>query len=197
MKKLILLLLCSLFISCFTEPKKEVSPITPIENKTADSEFIDYQILDTVAVETSIDTTALVSEEIINTQAELDKIYLGKHLFHQGGDGTFGKAIISKKNNIYFIIGEHKMINGDWIKIEGEILNPSINKFTFSGKISAYSPSSALIFNKYRNETENEYKDDCIWEGETEAIKPTDRTYWRFKNHGCYPYTTDLDIFHN
>src|SRR6187402_531750 len=196
MKKLIILLVCYLFISCFKEPRKEVSLITPIENKIDDSKSINYQALDTVANAPSNDVDSLGTKEPDKIETDLDKIYLGTHLFHQGGDGTFGKVVISKNNNIYIIIGEHKMTNGDWIKIEGQILNPTNTKFTFRGKISAYSPSSALIKNKYKDEAEDVYKDDCIWEGETEAIKPADRTYWRFKNQGCYPYTTELDIFH-
>ena len=195
MKKIIILLLSVLFTSCFKEPKKELNINTMTEGKISKSESIDNEILDTVAVEPAIDTTALVSKEIVNTNTELDKIYLGDHLFHQGYGDDFGNAHISKRNGNYYIIGEHKQTNGDWVKIEGFIFNPSIDNFTFKGKISAYSPSSATLENKYKDEETPLYTDECIWEGEAQTIRPEGRRYWRFRNYGCYSHIRDLDLF--
>jgi hypothetical protein len=138
----------------------------------------------------------------------LDRIYIGTNLFHQGNEGTWGSASISKQGDHYWIKGEHKMSDGDWVKIEGSITNPSIDGFTFKGKISSYSPSRAKSNEKYGKWEEKDgklihitnidYPDTCVWIGKTEAYKLfKDRKYWRINSHDCYSYTTDIDIFHN
>lgn len=143
------------------------------------------------------------SNKIVETEFEtpLDRIYLGTNLFHEGSGGTWGRATITKKSDHYWIKGEHKMSGGDWVKIEGKILNPTTEGFTFNGKITAYSPSSAESVNKYeflRKNKDKVYGDTCIWIGETTAYKLFEnRKYWRIKTHDCYHYTTDIDIFHN
>lgn len=150
-----------------------------------------------------------LSQFLENTYKDpLDRIYLGTNLFHEGSGGTWGRATISKKLDHYWIEGEHKMSNGDWVKIEGSITNPSIEGFTFQGKISAYSPSSAKSNKEYGKWEEKDgklihitnidYPDTCVWVGKTEAYKLfKGRKYWRIKSHDCYSYTTDIDIFHN
>lgn len=145
------------------------------------------------------------NREIIKSSHEentnpLDRIYLGTHLFG-GMNGKWGKVKISKKENFYWITGEYKVNKVDWVRIEGKILNPTIQGFTFDGEISAYSPSNAKSINEYdflKKDKNKFYGDSCIWKGQTDAYKLfEDRKYWRIKTHDCYHYTQDLDIFHN
>lgn len=87
------------------------------------------------------------------------------------------------------------MLNKEWIKIEGLILNPTIDNFTFRGKILMYSPSSAKISNTYKGDDEPFFQDNCLWGGETQATRPQNRKYWRIKKQNCYHYFNDLDVF--
>lgn len=135
-----------------------------------------------------------------NQKSYLDRVYLGKNLFHNSYGG-WGHSTITKKAGEYLIKGEHKMPDGDWVKIEGKILEPSIEGFTFEGKILAYSPSETESLNsgEYSKKGNNKiHGDTCIWSGKTKAYKLfEDRKYWRIKFHDCYSYTTDIDVFHN
>lgn len=157
------------------------------------------EITDTTANYTTVEveTVSINNSNIILTEKEraLDKIYLGQHLFHQGQGDDFGRANVVRVNSNYYIIGEHKMSDGDWVKIEGVIFNATYDSFTFRGKIWAYSPSNALLENKYKDIETPLYNDDCDWEGEVQAMRPTDRKYWRFRDYGCYSHIRDLDLF--
>jgi hypothetical protein len=143
------------------------------------------------------------SNEVVNSESKnpLDRIYLGTNLFHEGYGGKWGRATISKQGDHYLIKGEHKMSDGEWVKIEGVITSPTFDGFTFQGKIASYSPSRAKLneeYGKWEEKTNFDYPDTCVWIGKTEAYKLfKDRKYWRIKSHDCYSYTTDIDIFHN
>lgn len=146
------------------------------------------------------DESAEKEEKVVS---ELDRIYLGTNLFHEGDGGTWGRATISKKGDNYWIIGRHKEANGDWITIDGKILNPSVESFTFSGKIIVFNPSGARWINEsdyLKKDKSKIYGDTCIWEGQTESYKLfPGRKYWRLKgcDCDCDLYLNDIDIFHN
>lgn len=203
MKKIFVVLICFLLMSCFIEPKKthEKKDTLNIE-KTSD-------INENISLTTSSNKDEKINssdlKENLNVDSkhlpnDLDRIYLGTNLFHEGSGGTWGKSIITKKANYYWIKGEHKMSDGDWIKIDGKITNPSIESFTFDGTIITYSPSTAVWLNKtnYQRKDNKIHKDTCVWVGKTVANKLfEDRKYWRIKSYDCYNYGHDIDIFHN
>ncbi len=165
------------------------------EDKINNNKIIKNNNLNTIQIDKS--------NEVDNSESNnpLDRIYLGTNLFHEGYGGKWGRATISKQGDHYLIKGEHKMSDGEWVKIEGVITRPTFDGFTFQGKIASYSPSRAKLnkeYGKWEEKTNFDYPDTCVWIGKTEAYKLfKDRKYWRIKSHDCYSYTTDIDIFHN
>jgi hypothetical protein len=203
MKKIVIVIFSLLFISCFTEPKKTNENRGNIESKEASYVNKNLNLTDTINNKDIEIKQNLLQKNIKNSKktiSDLDRVYLGTNLFHEGSGGTWGKATISKKNNYYWIKGEHKMSDGDWIKIEGKILNPLIDSFTFDGIIKTYSPSAAEWLNKtsYLKKENKIYNDTCVWVGKTVANKLFEnRKYWRIRSYDCYNYGHDVDIFHN
>lgn len=198
------IIVCIIFYQLFANFFPNTSSINTISesnsstiNKSENNIALTDENSKTQSVE-NIDESIQKEDKVVS---ELDRIYLGTNLFHEGDGGTWGRATISKKGDYYLIVGKHKEANGDWVKIDGKILNPSVEGFTFSGKIIAFSPSNAKWINEtdYLKEDKNKiYGDTCIWEGETEAYKLfPGRKYWRIKSYDCYLYSQDIDIFHN
>lgn len=207
-------ILVGVFIVYLLSPSSSLYSASDISRRRAKTLHSEDKIANKLIVpRNTLESTKVENKEISQSEKDknkspLDLIYLGTNLFHEGSGGTWGRATISKKGGQYWINGVHKISNGDWIKIEGSITNPSIDGFTFQGKISAYSPTRAKSNEEYGKWVEKDgelihitdidYPDTCVWVGKTEAYKLFKyRKYWRIKSHNCYSYTTDIDIFHN
>lgn len=190
------------------KPAKAVDEIIltdSIASTKADSVMVDTSKSRSIKIDKNQTTkmesnkTGLDNENKANLKSnfsELDKRYIGSHLFDAffiGENDRFGKAHITKIKDYYYIKGENKISSNKHIKIEGKIVNASLTEFTFKGTIEVINTESALSHNGYNEDKINEY---CKWIGETKFKGLT--YYWRMQlrnNESCYPLTGDIDLF--
>lgn len=126
---------------------------------------------------------------------EIDKVYIGKHLFGAftiGNDKSFGVANITFVNGIYFIDAYQENEKGHYIKLNGRIVIENINKFSFTGKITVNSPG-------YDSKTKS-IINSCEWNGKA-FFENKGGKYWRCQGNSngnlelCWSHTSYIDIF--
>lgn len=134
-------------------------------------------------------------------QKNLDKRYLGKHLFNAyfiDEINSFGSVEITKSGNYYKIQGGQKNNKNEYVEIEGIIETDSPDEFLFIGTLTTYNPTFVKTHNRHR-EPHNLLKNECVWNGTTRFERQVEnKKYWRMRGDmECHTHTGSIDIFFN
>jgi hypothetical protein len=119
-------------------------------------------------------------------QNNINSRFLGKHLFNSyfmDGFRSFGTATIKFRSGKYLLTAYQKNDEGDFIKLNGEIIILNMSEFIFKGNIYVYN---------HHNVSEPSCEKDL----EIPFLEFS-HTCWRMKSisNSCFSHTGDIDIF--